>query len=63
MACFVLAMSLGLARAQVAVSPPATDEIVVSATRLPLPAEETPASVSVITAEDLEQRQIERVSD
>ncbi|MEO5753269.1 MAG: TonB-dependent receptor [Chthoniobacterales bacterium] len=62
-ACFLLAMPLGLARAQVAVSPPAADEIVVSATRLPLPAEETPASVSVITAEDLEQRQIERVSD
>lgn len=38
-------------------------ELVVSATRLPLPPEETSASVSVITAQDLEQKQTERVSD
>ncbi len=42
---------------------PEAQEIVVSATRLPMAEEDTPASVSVITAEDLEQKQTERVSD
>ena len=55
------------AEAQEAVASPSpapeTQELVVSATRLPLPEEETPASVSVITAQDLKQKQIERVAD
>jgi vitamin B12 transporter len=38
-------------------------EVIVSATRTEIPEEESPASVSVITSEDLEQKQIERVSD
>jgi len=38
-------------------------EIVVSATRIPIPEKESPASISVITAEDLAQKQIERVAD
>ena len=38
-------------------------DVVVSATRIPIPEEESPASVSVITAEDLEEKQIERVAD
>ena len=38
-------------------------EIVVSATRIPIPEEESPASISVITSEDLEQKQIRRVAD
>ncbi len=37
--------------------------VIVSATRVPIPEEDTPASVSVITSDDLEQKQIKRVSD
>ena len=37
--------------------------IVVSATRIPIPEENSPATISVIPAEDLEQKQIERVAD
>jgi vitamin B12 transporter len=39
------------------------EEIVVSATRLPIPEDESPASVTVITAQDMEIRQIHRVAD
>lgn len=56
-------ISLGAARAQDALNPPETGELVISATRFPLPEEETPASVSVITPRDLEEKQIERISD
>ncbi|MGI8890609.1 MAG: TonB-dependent receptor [Chthoniobacterales bacterium] len=56
-------MLSGIAAAQDAVAPAGSEEIVVSATRLPVPEEEAPASVSVITAEDLEEKQIKRVSD
>jgi vitamin B12 transporter len=38
-------------------------EVVVSATRTEIPEEESPASVSVITSEDIEQKQIQRVSN
>jgi vitamin B12 transporter len=38
-------------------------EVIVSATRTEIPEEESPASVSVITSEDIEQKQIQRVSD
>src|SRR6266436_1691618 len=40
-----------------------TETIVVSATRVDVPLDQSPATVSVIDAEDLEQKQIERVSD
>jgi vitamin B12 transporter len=39
------------------------EQVVVSATRFDIPLDQSPASVSVITSEDLEQKQIERVSD
>ena len=39
------------------------EEIVVTATRLPILEDESPASVSVITAEEIEQRQVRRVAD
>ncbi len=59
--------SLGAVRAQDATATPSpapeTGEVVVSATRLPTPEEETGASVSVISAEDFAQKQTERVSD
>jgi vitamin B12 transporter len=42
---------------------PETVELVVSATRIPIPEDETPASVSVITAQDFENKQTERVAD
>ena len=40
-----------------------TEEIVVSATRIPTPEDESPASVTVITARDMEIKQIRRVAD
>jgi vitamin B12 transporter len=40
-----------------------SEPVVVSATRFDIPLDQSPASVSVITSEDLEQKQIERVSD
>jgi vitamin B12 transporter len=39
------------------------EAVIVSATRTEIPEEESPATVSVITSEDIEQKQIERVSD
>ncbi len=39
------------------------EEIIVSATRLPIPEDESPATVSVITSEDLEEKQTQRVAD
>ena len=40
-----------------------SEPVVVSATRFDIPLEQSPASVSVISSEDLEQKQIERVSN
>ncbi len=40
-----------------------SESVVVSATRFDIPLDQSPASVSVISSEDLEQKQIERVSD
>ena len=40
-----------------------SEEIVVSATRLPTPEDESPASVTVITAREMEIKQIRRVAD
>jgi len=68
---FLIAMSLGAAlsmRAQEA-SPTAspgeaeTEQVIVSATRFDIPLDQSPASVSVISSEDFEQKQIQRVSD
>ena len=42
---------------------PETEELVISATRLPTPEDETPASVSVLTEQDFEIKQTERVAD
>src|SRR5689334_20056986 len=42
---------------------PEAEPVVVSATRFDIPLDQSPASVSVISAEELEQKQIERVSD
>src|ERR1043166_5859208 len=39
------------------------EQVVVSATRFDIPLDQSPASVSVISSEDLEQKQIERVTD
>src|SRR5436305_8987121 len=39
------------------------EQVVVSATRFDIPLDQSPASVSVIGSEDMEQKQIERVSD
>jgi vitamin B12 transporter len=67
-AAFLLAAPL-ICRAQDAASsalsnPEAeTEAIVVSATRIPTPEDESPASVSVITAQDFEIKQTRRVAD
>jgi len=55
-------------RAQDAVRSALTDQeeaepVVVSATRTDIPLDQSPASVSLISSDDLEQKQIERVSD
>jgi len=57
-------------RAQDAVRSALTDQeeaeaepVIVSATRTDIPLDQSPASVSVISSEDIEQKQIERVSD
>src|SRR5213596_4427471 len=39
------------------------ESVVVSATRTDIPLDQSPASVSVISSEDIEQKQIERVGD
>ena len=60
-----------LGRAQVPVSPTPSpspgdaegEEIIVTATRLPIPEEDSPASVSVVTSEDFQERQVRRVAD
>src|SRR5437870_12810869 len=72
--CFVLVSLMSAAfsvRAQDAVRStsadgdqlPEAEPVVVSATRFDIPLDQSPATVSVITSEDLEQKQIERVSD
>src|SRR5262245_24635 len=40
-----------------------TESVVVSATRFDIPLDQSPASVTVISSEDIEQKQIQRVSD
>jgi len=42
---------------------PETEELVITATRIPIPEDETPASVTVITSDDLANKQTERVAD
>src|SRR5207244_4627178 len=39
------------------------EAVVVSATRFDIPLDQSPSSVSVITSQDIEQKQIQRVSD
>jgi len=39
------------------------EQVIVSATRFDIPLDQSPASVSVITSQEIEQKQIERVSD
>src|SRR5438067_4712402 len=68
---FLIAMSLGAALSCLAQQPSPTaspveaevEQVVVSATRFDIPLDQSPASVSVISSEDIEQKQIERVSD
>jgi vitamin B12 transporter len=59
----VFSVSLGVVRAQDEITPPETAELVISATRIPTLEDETPASVSVITSENFDIHQTERVAD
>src|SRR5438552_3998972 len=72
--CFVIFSLISAAsamRAQDAVRSTSTDQeqtaeseaVVVSATRFDIPLDQSPASVSLISSDDLEQKQIERVAD
>src|SRR5689334_22101239 len=69
--CFLIASLLAVAGAgqaqQTSPTPPPSEaeaqSVVVSGTRTQIPLDQSPASVSVISSEDLEQKQIERVSD
>jgi vitamin B12 transporter len=67
-ACFSLAVAISSAHAQQA-SPTASpieaevEQVIVSATRFDIPLDKSPATVSVINSEELEQKQIERISD
>jgi vitamin B12 transporter len=71
--CFVVFSLISAAsamRAQDAVRPTATDQeeaeaepVIVSATRTDIPLDQSPASVSVIDSQDLDRKQVERVSD
>jgi vitamin B12 transporter len=67
-AAFLLAAPL-ICRAQDVASSPLprseaeTEEIVVSATRIPIPEDQSPASINVITAQDFEIKQTRRVAD
>ncbi len=63
LALFLPFLSSSLARAQDAVTPPETQEIVVSATRLPVAEEDAPASVTVLTDDDFEIHQDQRAAD
>ena len=56
-------LCVGSAAAQEPAAPPETGEIVVSATRLPVPEEDVPASVTVLTDDDFEIHQTERAAD
>jgi vitamin B12 transporter len=67
-ACFSLAVAISSALAQQP-SPTASpieaelEQVIVSATRFDIPLDQSPATVSVINSEDLEEKQIQRVSD
>jgi len=64
----ILVLAAVVCRAQEASPTPSPTEaevesVVVSATRFDIPLDQSPASVSVITSQDIEQKQIQRVSD
>ncbi len=63
LATLALLVPLGSSRAQNAGMPPETAEIVISATRLPIPEEDAPASVTVLTDDDFDVHQSERAAD
>ena len=59
----VFSVSFGVVRAQDEKPPPETAELVISATRIPTLEDVVPASVSVITSENFDIHQTERVAD
>ena len=70
----IFALGISLCRAQTPTPTPSpavsqqpaeaqSEPVIVSATRTDIPLSESPATVSVVKAEDMEQKQIERVSD
>ena len=59
----VFSVSFGVVRAQDEEPPPETAELVISATRIPALEDAVPASVTVITSENFDIHQTERVAD
>src|SRR5262249_40270379 len=68
LACFLTVIAMSIVHAQEATPTPSpggveAESVVVSATRFDIPLDQSPATVTVISSEDIEQKQIQRVSD
>jgi vitamin B12 transporter len=59
----LLTTSLGHAQEPPPTPTPESEPIIVSATRVDIPLDQSPASVSLMTAQEFEEKQIERVAD
>src|SRR5438067_6093693 len=61
--CLLLFLATSICYAQYASPTPESEPIVVTATRTDIPLDQSPASISVVTSQDIEEKQIERVAD
>ena len=64
-ALFVIAVATSICHAQDSspTPPPESEPIVITGTRTDIPLDQAPASTSVVTSQDIEEKQIERVAD
>src|SRR5436190_2674124 len=64
-ALFVIAVATSICHAQNSSPspPPESEPIVITGTRTDIPLDQAPASTSVVTSQDIEEKQIERVAD
>ena len=64
-ALFVIAVATSICHAQNSSpsAPPESEPIVITGTRTDIPLDQAPASTSVVTSQDIEEKQIERVAD
>ena len=61
--CLLSLVATSLCYGQYASPTPESEPIVVTATRTDIPLDQSPASISVVTSQDIEEKQIERVAD